>query len=97
MLSVTVSAFLPRRPVVYYVKVSAFTVGALTETTTFQRFTELIGDGFGIVRVSSTWDHLIIEMEDDHRRTVVRMNRDAARSFLDAPPTNAKPVAAGPR
>lgn len=73
-------------------------MGAVTHTATFRRFTELIEAGFRIEEVSSTDEHVILEMENGSRMAVLRMGPESVRPFLSVSPTpSAQRVPAGPR
>lgn len=73
-------------------------MGALTETATLRRFNELIQAGYRIEEISSTKEHVILEMENGSHMAVLRMGPESVRPFLDVHASpNAKRVAAGPR
>ena len=84
-------AFLPRWLDVYNGRVSPEPVGALSETVTYRRFTELVDAGFSIEEISSTDDHLVLGMETGGRCIVVRLAADDVRPFVPDHATETPP------
>jgi hypothetical protein len=68
----------------------------LTEDRTFQRFAELVRSGFRIHDISSTDEHLVIELDDGTQRRTLRLGTEAAREILrtDAIPAGCMPARA---
>lgn len=56
----------------------------MTEHPTFERFTDLMDAGFRLREISSTNDHLILELADDDRTTVLELGREEVQPFLGA-------------
>lgn len=63
-------------------KVSANTVGVLTASATLGRLNELIEAGFQVTDISSTWDHVIVDLAKADHRVTLELGRDDARAVL---------------
>lgn len=57
-------------------------VGVLSASASLGRFTECIEAGFRIHEVSSTSEHVVVELEKEDQRVTVKMGPEAARSLL---------------
>lgn len=56
----------------------------MTDHATLDRFIDLIDAGFSIQEITSTNDHVILELADGARRTVLELGPDDVQPFLGA-------------
>lgn len=56
----------------------------MTEHATFERFSDLIEAGFTIQEITSTNEHVVLELVDGGRRTVLELGPDDVHPFLGA-------------
>jgi hypothetical protein len=68
----------------------------LTASATIRRLDELLDDGFRVIDVSSTWEHVTVDLARAEARATVELDRDDARALLGSEePTRSRAVAAG--
>lgn len=65
-------------------------VGVLTDPATLGRLDELVQMGFHVADVSSTDNHVVVELTKGRRRTALKLGPDAARELVygEGPPTS---------